>query len=241
MLKRRIWLGAVALSLLLAVLPHAALAPTALAAPPSIGVAKNATLGNILTDGNGMTLYVYKNDTAGQSTCTGGCAQTWPPLLAADETQVPALPAGVTGKLGAIDRPDGKYQLAFNDMPVYLYSGDAKPGDVNGQGIGGVWSALATNPPSNSSGGPKNNYQAPSGNSYGSYSNSYNYSNSYGYGMNGYGMNGYGGHYSYVIPYRPYVPRFHYVPLFRRFPSIIHRPFVFHSMPFRGMMGMRRY
>jgi predicted lipoprotein with Yx(FWY)xxD motif len=253
MLKRRTWLvAAAALGLLVAVLPYAGIAPTVMAAPPAIAVAKNATLGNILTDGNGMTLYVYKNDTAGQSTCTGSCAQTWPALVVADETQLPTLPAGVTGTVAVINRPDGKYQMTFNGMPLYLYSGDTKAGDTNGQGIGGVWSVLATNPPANSSSASsQNNYTAPSGNSYNStYGNSYgSYGmNSYGgygsYGNSGYGMNGYGMYgyprvytYSYMMPYRPYiVPHYRIVPLFHRYPSIFYRPF------FRGSRGMmRRY
>jgi predicted lipoprotein with Yx(FWY)xxD motif len=249
MSKRRTWLVAAAvLTLLVAVLPYAAIVPTALAAPPSIGVAKHATLGNILTDGNGMTLYVYKNDSAGQSTCTGGCAQTWPPFAVPDQTQLPVLPEGVTGKVDAVTRPDGTYQVAFNGMPLYLYSGDTKAGDTNGQGIGNVWSVLATNPPASAASGSQNNYAAASGNSYSNGSPSSG--NNYGYGMNnygGYGMNNYGGYgmnnyrYSYIIPYRPYVvPRFHVVPYFRRFPLFFHQPFIFHR--FTGSMGMmRRY
>jgi predicted lipoprotein with Yx(FWY)xxD motif len=254
MLKRQTWLLPVAaLSLLVAAAPLAAIAPAALAATASIAVATNATLGNILTDGNGMTLYVFKNDTTGKSTCSGSCAQTWPAFVVDDETQMPTLPSGVTGKVEVIDRPDGKYQVTFNGMPLYLYSGDAKAGDTNGQGIGGVWSVLSTNPPANSSssGSSQNNYSAPSGNSYSSGNSTYG--NSYGgygnYGSYGYGSYSYGGYgsyayprayaYSYVMPYRPYiVPHYRVFPRFRYFPSMIRRPFFFGRM---GMGMMRRY
>ena len=47
--------------------------------------------------------------------------------------------AGVTGNLSVIERPDGTYQLAYNGKPLYLWARDTKPGDVNGDGVGGVW------------------------------------------------------------------------------------------------------
>ncbi len=81
---------------------------------------------------NHMALYTYARDGAGVSNCTGECAKIWPPAL---------LQAGT--KLGQsyslIKRPDGSMQAAFRGQPLYLYSGDKKIGDINGDGIGGVW------------------------------------------------------------------------------------------------------
>jgi predicted lipoprotein with Yx(FWY)xxD motif len=45
----------------------------------------------------------------------------------------------VTGKLGIITRPDGTKQLTIDGRPVYTYLADKQPGDVNGQGFGGLW------------------------------------------------------------------------------------------------------
>jgi len=100
-------------------------------------VAQNSTLGAFLTDASGRTMYLYEKDTqANQSVCTGQCAAAWPPVTASDAT---ALPDGVSGKLTTFDRADGTKQVAYNGIPLYYFAKDAKAGDVNGQGIGGVW------------------------------------------------------------------------------------------------------
>jgi predicted lipoprotein with Yx(FWY)xxD motif len=108
---------------------------------PTVMVAQNATLGAILTDTNGYTLYIFMRDTAGAgvSNCTGGCARTWPPfqLPVGDLT----LPDGVGGTLDVIMRDDGSPQVTYNGMPLYYYANDANPGDTNGEGIGNVWFA----------------------------------------------------------------------------------------------------
>jgi predicted lipoprotein with Yx(FWY)xxD motif len=98
----------------------------------------DSSLGKILTNSNGMTLYVFTSDSADQSTCTDGCAQKWPPLTVAQGVTPTAGP-GVTGALGVFQRADGTYQVTINQMPLYYYSGDAQPGDTNGQGLLGKW------------------------------------------------------------------------------------------------------
>ena len=105
----------------------------------TVMVSQNTDLGQFLTDGNGMTLYIRTSDPPDVSTCSGGCATTWPPLQppAGDLT----LPDGVGGTLAVITRDDGSQQVIYNDMPLYGYSGDNEPGDTYGQGIGGVWFA----------------------------------------------------------------------------------------------------
>jgi predicted lipoprotein with Yx(FWY)xxD motif len=106
---------------------------------PTVLVAQNATLGPILTDANGMTLYVFMRDSPGVSACTGGCASIWPPF--APPMRDLLLPDGASGVLGVITRSDGSQQVTYNAMPLYYYSQDVNPGDTNGQGIGGVWAA----------------------------------------------------------------------------------------------------
>jgi predicted lipoprotein with Yx(FWY)xxD motif len=111
----------------------------------AVQVAANATLGNILTDSAGMTLYVFKNDTPGASNCTGTCAQNWP-ALTIPAGAMPIAGTGITGQMGVIQRSDGTYQVTYNDMPLYRFIGDKQPGDANGQGLlNGAWSvALVT-------------------------------------------------------------------------------------------------
>jgi len=80
-----------------------------------------------------MTLYVHDGDSPNRSTCTDECAEIWPPAL---------LPEG--SELGQnyalFRRNDGTMQIAYKGRPLYLYSGDTRVGDTNGDGIGGIWS-----------------------------------------------------------------------------------------------------
>lgn len=88
----------------------------------------------LLTDASGRTLYTFDKDGGGKSACNGGCASVWPPLV--------ARPADLKGDLSVINRDDGSRQLSYKGKPLYLYSGDSKPGDTHGDGQGGVWHAL---------------------------------------------------------------------------------------------------
>lgn len=125
--------------------PAASVAPgsSSVAAGPEVTSVSNASLGDYLAGDKGLTLYVLTADTAGTSTCTGTCAATWPPfIVGAGET--PTAGAGVTGALGTITRADGTTQVTYMGAPLYYYAGDTKAGDVNGQGLKGVWFVAAT-------------------------------------------------------------------------------------------------
>jgi predicted lipoprotein with Yx(FWY)xxD motif len=104
----------------------------------TIATAEDATLGTILVDADGFTLYTFSNDTAGSgaSACSGGCATNWPPLTADGE---PSAASGINGELATIDRADGTTQVTYNGMPLYRFANDAAPGDTNGHEVGGVW------------------------------------------------------------------------------------------------------
>jgi predicted lipoprotein with Yx(FWY)xxD motif len=105
----------------------------------TVDAATNPTLGQILTDSAGMTLYVFTKDTAGTSNCTGACLTNWPALTVPAGTQ-PTAGQGVTGKLGTITRTDDNTtQVTYNDMPLYYWASDKAPGDATGQGVQGVW------------------------------------------------------------------------------------------------------
>jgi predicted lipoprotein with Yx(FWY)xxD motif len=108
-----------------------------------IGTRSISGVGTVLDDAQGLTLYHLKTETNGHIQCTGSCASTWPPLLAAGGT-APAAPSGVSGTFGTVKRPDGGTQLTFDGWPLYTYSGDTGPGQANGQGIQGVWFAVTT-------------------------------------------------------------------------------------------------
>jgi len=108
------------------------------------GVAVNVattSLGDILVDGDGRTLYMFTSDSDGQSACTGDCVANWPPLVA---ESAPTLGEGLdAADFGTIARDDGTMQVTFFGMPLYAFSGDQAAGDVNGQGVGERWYVLA--------------------------------------------------------------------------------------------------
>jgi predicted lipoprotein with Yx(FWY)xxD motif len=99
--------------------------------------------GTILVDGKGRTLYLFRKDTKDKSHCSDACAADWPPLLTTGRAKV----SGVVRKslLGTTKRSDGKTQVTYGGHPLYLYVGDVKAGDVNGQGVfafGARWYAV---------------------------------------------------------------------------------------------------
>lgn len=104
----------------------------------SVAVADDPELGQILTDTDGMTLYLFTNDEqgAGTSVCNDDCLANWPAFISDDPLM---LPDGVEGALTQITRDDGTKQVAYNGWPLYYFAGDSAPGDVNGQGVGDVW------------------------------------------------------------------------------------------------------
>lgn len=105
-------------------------------AETTVATAETDELGTFLTDAEGMTLYLFTNDTPGVSACTGGCLENWPAFTAEEPL---TLPDGVPGELSLIERDDGSQQVAYNDWPLYYWVNDEAPGDTTGQGVGDVW------------------------------------------------------------------------------------------------------
>ncbi|MFV2054151.1 hypothetical protein [Aliiroseovarius sp. YM-037] len=118
------------------ILISAALIAMAGAASAQPTAVTNTEIGAVLaSSGNGLTLYTFRNDRAGRSTCVGGCAQSWPPFLAG------ANPRSNDGSK-LIRRADGSRQWAnAAGMPLYFWAGDSAPGQTSGDGVGGVWDA----------------------------------------------------------------------------------------------------
>ncbi len=106
--------------------------------------ASATSLGTILVDGRGRTVYVFANDKTNVSECDGVCAADWPPVPA--PSPLPASLPGVSGALGTTTRSDGSRQLSVAGHPVYTFAGDTAPGQTKGQGItlnGGLWTVVS--------------------------------------------------------------------------------------------------
>jgi predicted lipoprotein with Yx(FWY)xxD motif len=95
--------------------------------------AASTSLGTILVDGSGRTLYLFEKDQPNQSACAGACAATWP----VDQSSgAPKAGSGVTASmLGTIHRGDNTTQVTYNQHPLYYYAGDSGAGQQNGQGV----------------------------------------------------------------------------------------------------------
>jgi predicted lipoprotein with Yx(FWY)xxD motif len=111
-------------------------APTA---PPVVKVAMVGTVGNVLVDDTGLTLYTLTKDGAPVA-CTGQCVTFWPPLMLPSGTTTAVGDTGVTG-LGTA-KVSGGVQVTDKGDPLYRFSKDTGPGDAKGEGLatfGGVW------------------------------------------------------------------------------------------------------
>lgn len=120
-------------------------AGVALAATLKVSSASNPTLGKIVVSSGGLTLYHNTKETNGKIACNGACLATWPPLLVTKTEVLKAGPGINASKLGRIKRPDGHFQATYYGQPLYRFSGDSVRGDVNGEGLGGIWFVLKTN------------------------------------------------------------------------------------------------
>jgi len=99
----------------------------------------NATLGSFLVDKQGRTLYQFKTDKNGKSSCTGECAKNWPPFLALHNG---VADKSAPGALGTFEREDKTLQVTYMGKPLYLYVKDLKPGDTNGQNVNNLWTVV---------------------------------------------------------------------------------------------------
>ncbi|WP_069626560.1 SCO0930 family lipoprotein [Streptomyces niveus] len=117
-----------------------------------LSVRKDPKLGEIVVDSKGMTVYRFKKDTAWpmKTACTGACLEKWPVVAPVDKNDTEGI---IKKGFVTFDRPDGIKQQTIDCWPIYTFAGDAKPGDTNGQGVGGTWYAVA--PDSKLVGAPK--------------------------------------------------------------------------------------
>ncbi len=114
---------------------------THVTAPDRTVLSANSTarLGTVVIDGLGWTLYRFDADSAkpSTSTCSGPCADEWPPVLM--QAGTPDYEGVDPGVVGTITRDDGRQQVTIGGWPVYRHASDTAPGAVDGQGAQGKW------------------------------------------------------------------------------------------------------
>lgn len=110
------------------------LASPALALETPEGIQVNDTeKGEVLANAQRMTLYTFVEDPQNRSVCIGGCAESWPPLMAPEA-------AAPVGEFSLVERETGGQQWAYKGKPLYGWVQDRNPGDTTGDGFGGKWS-----------------------------------------------------------------------------------------------------
>jgi predicted lipoprotein with Yx(FWY)xxD motif len=106
---------------------------------------RTTSLGRVLVDSSGRTLYLFEKDKGPRSTCAGACAGAWPPVITIG---APTAGAGIAAaKLKTTKGPGGE-QVLYAGHPLYTYVGDSGPGQTNGEGLnqfGAEWYVLGAN------------------------------------------------------------------------------------------------
>jgi predicted lipoprotein with Yx(FWY)xxD motif len=132
-----------ALAALALLLLHPSAGQAAPANGPVVSTA-STSLGRILVDSRGHTLYLFQKDTNGKSACAGQCASFWPPLIASGK---PLAGAGAKASLlGTTKRADGRMQVTYDHHPLYTFVKDTKKGQTNGEALsafGAKWYAVS--------------------------------------------------------------------------------------------------
>ncbi|MGI8412859.1 MAG: COG4315 family predicted lipoprotein [Solirubrobacteraceae bacterium] len=106
---------------------------------------RRTSLGKILVDGGGFTLYMFTRDRRNQDVCLRikGCTSVWIPLRSTGAT---IAGRGVSARmLSSIRLPHGARQVTYGGDTLYTYTGDTRPGETSYVGqpqFGGTWPAL---------------------------------------------------------------------------------------------------
>jgi predicted lipoprotein with Yx(FWY)xxD motif len=100
------------------------------------------SLGTVLTDAHGLTLYYFLPEKGGVATaCDATCLKNWPPVVVSGS---PTSASGVTGTLATVSityNGASVNEVTYNGWPLHTFSGDSASGDVNGQNVANTWFA----------------------------------------------------------------------------------------------------
>ncbi|MDH2387987.1 SCO0930 family lipoprotein [Streptomyces sp. HNM0663] len=108
-----------------------------------LSVRKDPKLGEVVVDKNGMTVYGFTKDSPWpmKTACKDDCLKKWPVVAPVDPDDMEGITVSKRGNV-TFNRPDGIKQQTIDCRPLYTFAGDTKPGDTNGQGVGGSWYAV---------------------------------------------------------------------------------------------------
>ncbi|MGA7835339.1 MAG: hypothetical protein WCA31_09065 [Acidimicrobiales bacterium] len=109
----------------------------AAASPTTVTVFQYKSWGALLTLKNGDTLYRLSKDSKNKSVCTGQCLTYWTPVVLSSGQKTP-IGVGVS-HLGTFIRTGGGHQVTYEGVPLYTFTGDLKPHQVNGNNVIDSW------------------------------------------------------------------------------------------------------
>ena len=119
--------------------------PTNATTPGGVLGVATTSLGPVLVDSLGLTVYLLTADTPGHSSCSAQCLQYWPPVPAPAGTSAPSV-QGISAALSVTKATGGASMLTAGGWPLYTFVKDKAAGDVTGQGVktfGGTWYAVS--------------------------------------------------------------------------------------------------
>ena len=114
---------------------------SALAADATVQAA-DSSLGEVLVDAEGRTLYLFEADSGTTSSCTGGCETAWPPLTVTD---APVAGTGLDTTKLAHGEAAGRLRSGHLQQRTCCTGSRVtrRPGTTNGQGVGNLWFAVS--------------------------------------------------------------------------------------------------
>ena len=137
--------------------PHKSVAPLPSGGDQSIPpvgttvmIVQHSAIGWVLAEASGQVVYTYAKDKKGGApTCTGPCAEAWPPVTGMPK----AGPADTfPAQFGVVKGAGGAEQITYDGMPLYTLK-DAKPLSTAGNGLEGLWHVVPLSASDITSGG----------------------------------------------------------------------------------------
>jgi predicted lipoprotein with Yx(FWY)xxD motif len=98
----------------------------------------NGTKVNVLMTNKGFAVYYYRADTMFKATCTGQCAQSWPPILAPQGMMTVSGSMALPRQLTVHQTANGA-QVFYYGHALYTYAADMQPGTATGRAQDMLW------------------------------------------------------------------------------------------------------
>jgi predicted lipoprotein with Yx(FWY)xxD motif len=108
---------------------------------------RHTSLGKVLVESSGFTVYRFSKDTGKKNTCltTKECSTTWPALTTSGR---PTAGPGVSASLlSTITLSNGTHQVTYAGHPLYRYSLAGEKAETGYAGVrqfGGTWFAVSS-------------------------------------------------------------------------------------------------